>query len=182
MWAFFALLAGMLATPAMAQTETIDVVLDIKPGSCEDQLNLDSCGILTVVILGGQPGYGIDKINDNPQSLDLIIGGETFHPFHVVMEDVIGEICSSDEGDGQVDLVLHFFVTSITEEVAEEDWLDQTPVELSGDYDEDMTFKGEGFLYPFNANIDGPKGPKQKDNPGKFSNSNSKKCNEKFGR
>jgi hypothetical protein len=95
-------------------TQTVELPLDIKPGSCPNPLNRGSHGVLPVAVLGTMD-YDVSMIDESSIRISRAdgIGGEA-EPISVMYEDVAtpyeGEDCGCHEmgGDGIMDLLLKF--------------------------------------------------------------------------
>ncbi|MHC4396828.1 MAG: LamG domain-containing protein [Planctomycetota bacterium] len=94
-----------------------NVVLDIKPGSCPNPLNLSSQGVLPVAVLGSQD-FDVGAID--PGSIFL----EGVPTIRTSYEDVASPVtdgneceCTVDGPDGYVDLALKFRTQEIVEEL-----------------------------------------------------------------
>jgi hypothetical protein len=92
---------------------TVDVKIDIKPGSCPNPINLKSKGVLPVAVLGTED-FNVTDIN--PQSIRLGRTGieEGIAPLHWSYDDVgtpfIGDPCECHDlnGDGYIDMMFQF--------------------------------------------------------------------------
>jgi hypothetical protein len=87
---------------------TIEVAVDIKPGSCPNPLNLKSKGVLPVAVLGTEE---FDVTEIDPASIRL----EGVAPLRSAMEDVAAPVtdtndcnCMQPGPDGYMDLTLKF--------------------------------------------------------------------------
>jgi hypothetical protein len=104
--------------------QDLDIILDIKPGTCKNPLNIGSKGVLPVAVLGSA-GFDVSVIN--PASIRLI-GVE---PLRSAVEDVAapadsapgnddgGQACPIDFPDGFDDLVLKFDTQDIVKALEE---------------------------------------------------------------
>lgn len=104
-------------TPANAK----DVIIDIKPGSCANPLNVKSRGKLTVAILGSED---FDVYRVDPES--VLLAGEAI-PLHWSIEDEVSPSVYPDENDplscgegpdGFPDLILHFDTPAVVQAMA----------------------------------------------------------------
>ncbi len=88
----------------------INAVMDVKPGSDTNPVNPGSRGVLPVAILATSTGMG-DPLDFDPGQVDtstVALGPSGASPLHAPaghLEDV--------DGDGDIDLVLHFDVRDI---------------------------------------------------------------------
>lgn len=91
---------------------SIEVPVDIKPGSCPNPLNTKSNGVLSVAV-AGTPDLDVDSINPSTISLSGI------SPIRYSYEDVATpyepyagktnpDQCTTDGDDGYIDLILKF--------------------------------------------------------------------------
>jgi hypothetical protein len=88
---------GGLSVEDIAYVVILDVPIDIKPGSCQNSINLKSNGVIPVVLLN--ENYFIPE--------DVVISTITFghsgveaQPVHWAYEDI--------DDDQDIDLILHF--------------------------------------------------------------------------
>jgi hypothetical protein len=104
----------LLLVPPGVLAQTVDV--DIKPGSCENPLNIKSKGVLPVVILGTDT-FDVSLID--PASIRLVIDSVGIAPFRSKINDVATppaspstclDTCTDTETapDGFPDLILKF--------------------------------------------------------------------------
>jgi hypothetical protein len=137
--------------------ETPMVSVDIKPGSCQNPLNVRSRGVLPVAILGSEE-FDIESIN--PESIGIPVEeGDPIKPIRYSYEDVgtpsEGEPCICDdtdedelddnsEGDGFIDLTLKFRTQELVEGLGLRDIESKTiiPIALTMET-EDGVFAGE---------------------------------------
>ena len=97
----------------MVYSEQIEVVVDIKPGSCPNPLNLKSKGILPVAVLGTEE-FDVTTIDPLTILLSREEVEEGVAPIRSDYEDVAtpfdGELCDCHDlnGDGYADLTLKF--------------------------------------------------------------------------
>jgi hypothetical protein len=76
-------------------TRTIEVVIDIKPGSYPNSININSKGVIPVAILTTDD---FDAADVDPETVRF--GPAEARPVHYALEDV--------DGDGDIDMILHF--------------------------------------------------------------------------
>ena len=122
------------------------VAMDIKPGSCNNPVNVKSKGVLPVVILGTKD-FSVATID--VQSLKL----ESVAPIRSAVFDVLtyGEAgdCNELGGDGYPDLVLKFKTEDIVAAIGEVDDDDEVTLSLTGNYilnDEPVPFTAEDTI------------------------------------
>jgi hypothetical protein len=91
-----------------SEPATMEVVVDIKPGSCPNPLNLKSRGVLPVAVLGT---LELDVNDIDPASIRL----EGVAPLRSALKDVAAPVtdtndcnCMQPGPDGQMDLTLKF--------------------------------------------------------------------------
>jgi hypothetical protein len=77
----------------ISNLQDLDIILDIKPGTCKNPLNIGSKGVLPVAVLGSA-GFDVSVIN--PASIRLI-GVE---PLRSAVEDVAAPADSAPGNDG----------------------------------------------------------------------------------
>lgn len=102
-----------------AQADTLQLYLDVKPGSCVNPLNVKSNGVLTMAILGTEE---FDVTTIDPESLLLEVGEDGLEPNRVFLDDVgappeadgfnCGD-CPVLEPDGYPDLAMKFRVQEV---------------------------------------------------------------------
>jgi Tol biopolymer transport system component len=78
-------------------TATVEVTLDIKPGSFPNRINPRSNGVIPVALL---TNGSFDATTADPATLRFGVTGQEAAPVHMALEDV--------DGDGDTDLLLHF--------------------------------------------------------------------------
>ncbi len=76
-------------------TRTIDIDIDIKPGSYPNSININSKGVIPVAILTTDD---FDAADVDPETVRF--GPAEVSPVHYALEDV--------DGDGDIDMILHF--------------------------------------------------------------------------
>jgi len=80
----------------------LEVVIDIKPGSYPNSINLDSKGVIPVAILTTDAAVGepvtFDATTVDPET--VLFGPGKAAPVHYALEDV--------DNDGDIDMILHF--------------------------------------------------------------------------
>ena len=111
----------------------LTVIVDIKPGSCPNPLNVKDKGVLPVAILGSED---FDVFNIDPASIRL----EGVAPIRSNWEDVAapapdtGDVCecTTKGSDGYIDFTLKFDTQEIVEELGELNDGDVLPLILTG--------------------------------------------------
>jgi hypothetical protein len=111
----------------------LTVIVDIKPGSCPNPLNVKDKGVLPVAILGSED---FDVFNIDPASIRL----ESVAPIRSNWEDVAapapdtGDVCecTTKGPDGYIDFTLKFDTQEIVEELGELNDGDVLPLILTG--------------------------------------------------
>jgi hypothetical protein len=110
----------------------LQVIVDIKPGSCPNPLNVKSSGVLPVAILG-TADYDITTIDPTSIRLDGV------EPLRNSLEDVAGPVddsndcnCTEDGPDGFLDLTLKFKTQKIVEAIGDVNEGDVLTLELTG--------------------------------------------------
>jgi hypothetical protein len=100
------------ATVTIAVRSVIDAVIDIKPGSEPNSINLGSKGVLPVAILSTQRAKGeLEDLDARLVDVATILFGDArsgygrVAPIRSAVEDV--------DGDGDLDLILHFDMEQI---------------------------------------------------------------------
>lgn len=95
------LLTTLLMTYSFAAGETY---VDVKPGSCPNAVNFNNRGVLPVALLGGNGAFDIDAVD--PATILFGPAGERLVvPIRWNLEDV--------NGDGEMDLVMHFSIPAL---------------------------------------------------------------------
>ncbi|MHC4658773.1 MAG: PKD domain-containing protein [Planctomycetota bacterium] len=110
----------------------VKVVVDIKPGSCPNPVNVKSSGVLPIAILGTEDVNVLDIV---PTSIRLA-GVE---PLRSGYDDVAGPVsdcndcnCTTDGPDGFLDLTLKFKTQRIVEAIGDVNDGDILELELTG--------------------------------------------------
>jgi hypothetical protein len=110
----------------------IAVVVDIKPGSCPNPLNVKSKGVLPVAILGSED-FDVNAVD----VASIRLAGVA--PIRGSYEDVGAPVidandcnCTEDGPDGYLDLTLKFKTQEIVEPIGEVNDGDILPLELTG--------------------------------------------------
>ncbi len=98
----------------------IDAVIDVKPGSDVNPINLGANGVLPIAILSTHTFAGeIDDFDARTVKVTTIkLNGVDIDPVHAAFEDI--------DGDGDLDLILHFSM----EELRSRGALDENSVDL----------------------------------------------------
>ncbi|MCJ7730067.1 MAG: PKD domain-containing protein [Sedimentisphaerales bacterium] len=111
---------------------SLQVIVDIKPGSCPNPLNVKSSGVLPVAILG-TGDYDITTID----ATSIRLAG--VEPLRSSFEDVAGPAadsndcnCTEDGPDGLLDLTLKFKTQKIVEVIGDVNEGDILTLELTG--------------------------------------------------
>ena len=114
------------------------VSVDIKPGSCENPLNLNANGVLPVAVMGTAD---FDVMAILPET--ILLGGSV-PPVRWSFEDIGSTgACGTTEPDGYMDLVLHFEVSAIAQALEPVSHGDLITIPLTGE------FTAFGMLFPF---------------------------------
>lgn len=125
------------------EKEAIPVIIDIKPGSCPNSLNLRSRGVLPVSILGTED---FDVTTIDPSTIELTLEGIEggVSPISWSYEDVAtpyeGELCDCHDldGDGYLDLKLVFDTQEVIETLMLTEALGETiPLTITGNIEEE---------------------------------------------
>ena len=110
----------------------LQVIVDIKPGSCPNPLNVKSSGVLPVAILGTAD---FDVTTIDPTSIRLA----GVSPLRSSFEDVAGPVadsndcnCTDDGPDGFLDLTLKFKTQDIVEAIGDVNYGDTLTLKLTG--------------------------------------------------
>ena len=84
---------------------TVQVEIDIKPGSETNCFNLNGHGVIPVAILG-EPDFDVYNINTDPNAANPL----SFNGLNVRVRGNKGPLCSTEDvnADGYLDLVCHF--------------------------------------------------------------------------
>ena len=105
------------ATVTITVKSVVDALVDIKPGSDPNSINLDSNGVLAVAILSTQTEKGepedFDATSLSAVDLDLFQFGDSREGYGRV--GAIRSAVEDVDGDGDLDLVLHFSMEEIRE-------------------------------------------------------------------
>lgn len=121
----------------------MEVIADIKPGSCPNPLNLKGKGVFPVAVLGTED---FDVTEIDPASIQLTLEGIEggVSPLRAALEDVAtpfeGEECECHDmnGDGYLDLTLKFDMQSLVEALSLGDVAGETiPLILTGELKEE---------------------------------------------
>jgi hypothetical protein len=108
------------ATVEITVHSVIDAVIDVKPGGDVNPINLRARGVLPIAVLSTQVANG-EADDLDAAAIDtstITLNGVAVHPVHAALEDV--------DGDGDLDLVLHFRLP----ELVEKGVLDENSVDL----------------------------------------------------
>ncbi len=104
---------GGIDSDMLTVTVKIPIYVDVKPGSCPNPLNMKSKGVLPVAVLGTED-FDITTIDPTTMKISRDGVEESVSPLRWSYEDVAtpyqGELCGCYDlnGDGILDLVLHF--------------------------------------------------------------------------
>jgi hypothetical protein len=119
-------------TLTIIPTPALKVIVDIKPGSCPNPLNVKSSGVLPVAILGTAD---FDVTTIDPTSIRLA----GVSPLRSSFEDVAGPVfdsndcnCTEDGPDGFPDLTLKFKTGDIVEAIGDVNYGDTLTLKLTG--------------------------------------------------
>ena len=118
----FCLGAPVLAVDVPVAT-TLNMWIDIKPGGCENPLNIKGRGVLPAAILGTET---FDVSTINPETVRLVVDGVQIEPIRTAIEDVAtppeslptcSDLCTDTEAlpDGFDDLIMKFDTEAIVE-------------------------------------------------------------------
>lgn len=124
---------------------TVQVAVDIKPGSCLNPLNIKSRGVLPVAILGSE-----DVNVEDIDVLSIKLAGVA--PNRSSYEDVATAVygdegeCITEEPDGILDLTLKFDTQAIVNAISEVADGDELILELTGLLHDDTPIVGEDFI------------------------------------
>lgn len=128
---------------ALQQAITIEVYVDIKPGSCPNPFNTKSKGVLPVAVLGTED---FDVTTIDPATIQLTREGYEVgvSPLRWSYEDVAtpfeGELCDCHDlnGDGYMDLTLKFDTQEVKDTLDLEAEADNTiPLLITGNLKEE---------------------------------------------
>ena len=130
--------------------ETVDVPLDIKPGSCPNPVNVRSRGVLPVAILGTAD---LDVATIVPDTIQL----NGVSPIRWAMEDVatpyepfIGKSdaydCTEEGPDGYMDLTLKFDKQEVINTFGEVEDRDVLILQLTGELEDGTLINGEDVI------------------------------------
>ena len=119
------LAVALLMSALMTQAFGVEVMVDVKPGSCPSSINLNSNGVVPVGLLRE---WGFNPVNADPSTIMF----EGASPRHWALEDV--------DFDGDIDMILHFKIkdTSIVP--------GQTSATLTGETFGGTPFTGTGSI------------------------------------
>ena len=124
----------------------IEAVVDIKPGSCPNPLNVKSKGILPVAILGTED---LDVTEIDVASIQLA----GVDPNRSNYEDVFGPgfdandcNCTESGPDGYLDLTLKFETQMIVEAIGEVNHGDELVLELTGVLSDETPIEGSDCI------------------------------------
>ena len=119
-------------TLTIIPTPALQVIVDIKPGSCPNPLNVKSSGVLPVAILGTAD---FDVTTIDATSIRLV----GVSPLRSSIEDVAGPVadsndcnCTEDGPDGFPDLTLKFKTQDIVEAIGDVNYGDILTLKLTG--------------------------------------------------
>ena len=112
------------------------VVLDVKPGSCDNPVNINSNGVLPVAILGSDSF----DVNDIEITSLRMIGVE---PLRSSIEDVASIEYCDGSSDGITDLTLKFDTEEIAEAMGNVEDGEDFLLTLTGELEDGTKFQGE---------------------------------------
>jgi hypothetical protein len=121
----------------------IEVVVDIKPGSCVNPLNIKSNGVLPVAILGTQD---FDVLDIDALTIQLVGVDAVRSSYEDVGTPADGEDCATDLPDGILDLVLKFDTQAIVEAIGEVTDGEEVILELIGLSNDDTPIVGQDYI------------------------------------
>ncbi|MBL7049486.1 MAG: hypothetical protein ISR96_08235 [Nitrospira sp.] len=104
---------------------SVAALIDIKPGSCKNPLNIKSNGVLPVAILGSE---NLDVSLIDPSSIRL----EGVEALRTSIEDVNGIDCSLESPDSYLDITLKFDTQEIVSAIGSVNDGDVITLSLSG--------------------------------------------------
>jgi hypothetical protein len=139
--------SGSLTASLYRAAELVPVFVDIKPGSCENPLNLKDKGVLPVALLGTED---FDVTTIDPVSIRL----EGIAPLRSDYKDVsapVVNVSGECEGinagpDGFVDLILKFKAQEIVTALPEVNDGDQIELIISGEINEYTKISGSDYV------------------------------------
>jgi len=139
----FLLILFSLLISMQAQVPPLPVLLDVKPGSCPNPINVKSMGFVSVAILG-TAGFDVRQINISSVKLEGV------SPKRSNIEDVSAPpennevcACSTIVADGFKDLVLKFEAEDLAEALGAVHDGDIIPVYISGSMADGTAFIGQ---------------------------------------
>jgi len=116
------------------EPEPLTIIVDIKPGSCPNPLNVKNKGVLTVAVLGTED---FDVTEVDPTSIRLAgvalsrwALADVATPFTEDKVDCYD--CNEDCGDGSMDLLLNFDTQEVVGALGEVEDEDCLVLELTG--------------------------------------------------
>lgn len=112
------------------------VLVDIKPGSCENPVNKKSKGKLPVAIIGTQD-FDVTEIDISSIQLEGVT------PIKTKTEDVVGKDCNNKGPDGHLDINLKFRTQDIVAAMGEINDGDVITFQLTGSLNSGTEFEGE---------------------------------------
>jgi hypothetical protein len=125
---------------------TEPLVIDIKPGSCPNPLNVKSRGVLPVAVLGSED-FDVSTID----VASIRLAGVA--PTRSSYEDVTTPVseaneceCSTEGPDGFLDLTLKFEIQRIVEAIGEVDHGDELVLELTGMLSDETPIEGSDCI------------------------------------
>jgi hypothetical protein len=111
---------GIVVISRVVPIAPVEVIIDIRPASCPNPLNLRSQGLLPVTILGSDC---FDVTSVDPASIRLCNVGPLRSTYEDVATPVLGRSeceCTTDGPDGYMDLTLKFRTQAIVAELPAE--------------------------------------------------------------
>lgn len=122
-----------------------DILVDIKPGSCPNPLNLKSNGVLPIAILGTED---FDVSDIDPATVRM----EGMSPLRWSYEDVStpyeGEVCgcTNSTGDGYMDLTLKFDTEELIESFALNGYSGEAILNVTAELTDGTPVRGEDCI------------------------------------
>jgi len=126
------LIGGIDSIAIVPEPATVDISIDIKPGSCPNPINVKNSGVIPVAVLGSEV---FNVFDIDPTSIRLA----DIPPLRSGYDDVATPLADSNDcncteagPDGFLDLVLKFEKQAIVETLGEVEDGDELVLELTG--------------------------------------------------